>query len=121
MPRRHEMFPGQKIAARYRFSANRHFSRDQFIQQFKRFTRVVARLLHGVLCMTTRISISSSFAGSLSVEPRGFEPLTSACKVRGMISWLFAGVQKYLQISIFLSDTLRACSPMFVGGGVLLV
>jgi len=49
------MFPGQKIAARYRFSANRHFSRDQFIQQFKRFTRVVARLLHGVLCMTTRI------------------------------------------------------------------
>src|SRR5215203_2937319 len=115
------MFPGQKIAARYRFSANRHFSRDQFIQQFKRFTRVVARLLHGVLCMTTRIFNFFVVCRKFISGAKGIRTLTSACKVRGMISWLFAGVQKYLQISIFLSDTLRACSPMFVGGGVLLV
>ena len=46
---------GQRIAARYTFSANRHFSRDQYFQQFRIFTRVAARLLHGTLCVTTRI------------------------------------------------------------------
>ena len=35
--------------------------------------------------------------------------------------WLFPGVQKYLQISGFLGGTLRACSPLFVWVGVLLV
>ncbi len=48
------MFSGQKIVARYTFSGNSHLSRDQFFQQFKRFIRVVAWLLQGVLCVTTR-------------------------------------------------------------------
>ena len=43
------------------------------------------------------------------------------CEVRSILSWLFAAVQKLLQISGFLSGTLRACSPMFVWVGVLLV
>jgi hypothetical protein len=54
MLRRHEKFSGQRIAARYTFSANRHFSRDQYFQQFTIFTRVAARSLHGALCVTTR-------------------------------------------------------------------
>jgi hypothetical protein len=37
------------------------------------------------------------------------------------MSRLFAGVQKYLQVNGFLSDPLRACSPLFVWVGVLLV
>jgi hypothetical protein len=45
----------QRIAARYTFSANRHFSRDQYFQQFRIFTRVAARLLHGAPGLTTRI------------------------------------------------------------------
>ena len=72
------MFPGQKIAARYTFSANRHFSRDQFFQQFKSFTRVVARLLHGVLCMTTRIFNFFVVCRKFISGAEGFEPLTSA-------------------------------------------
>jgi hypothetical protein len=43
------------------------------------------------------------------------------CEVRSVTSWLFADVQKVLQISGFLSGTLRACSPMFVWVGVQLV
>jgi hypothetical protein len=43
------------------------------------------------------------------------------CEGRSVTSWLFAGVQKVLQISGFLSGTLRACSPMFVWVGVQLV
>ena len=34
---------------------------------------------------------------------------------------LFAGVRKYLQINGILGGTLRACSPLFVWVGVLLV
>jgi hypothetical protein len=49
------MFSGQKIVARYTFYANRHFLCDQLFQLFRRLTRVVARLLHSVLCVTTRI------------------------------------------------------------------
>ena len=43
------------------------------------------------------------------------------CEGRSITSWLFADVQKYLQINGFLRGTLRACSPMFVWVGVLLV
>ncbi len=43
------------------------------------------------------------------------------CEGRSITSWLFADVQKYLQINGFLRGTLRACSPLFVWVGVLLV
>jgi hypothetical protein len=43
------------------------------------------------------------------------------CEGRSITSWLFAGVQKYLQINGFLSGKLRVCSPLFVWVGVLLV
>jgi hypothetical protein len=55
MLRRYEKFSGQRVAARYTFSANRHFSRDQYFQQFTILTRVAARLLHGAPGVTTRI------------------------------------------------------------------
>jgi len=38
-----------------------------------------------------------------------------------MISWLFAGVQKHLQISIFSLGGCPGCSPLFVWVGVKLV
>jgi hypothetical protein len=41
------MFSSQNIAARYTFSAHRHIFARSISQQFRRFTRVVARLLHG--------------------------------------------------------------------------
>ena len=37
------------------------------------------------------------------------------------MSWLFAGVQKSLQISIFYLIGHRICSPLFVWVGVKLV
>jgi hypothetical protein len=43
------------------------------------------------------------------------------CEGRSIASWLFAVVQKCLQINGFLSGTPRACSPLFVWVGVLLV
>jgi len=43
------------------------------------------------------------------------------CESRSITSWLFAGVQKYLQINGFLGGILRVCSPMFARVGVLLV
>jgi hypothetical protein len=49
------MFSGQNIAARYMFSANRHIFARSISQQFRRFTRVAARLLHGAPGLTTRI------------------------------------------------------------------
>jgi hypothetical protein len=55
------------------------------------------------------------------VEPRGFEPLTSAMQSQipnvAAVRWC----SEYLQINGFLSDPLRACSPLFVWVGVLLV
>jgi hypothetical protein len=36
-----------------------------------------------------------------------------------LLSWMFAVVQKYLQISIFLLRSCRPCSPLFVWVGVL--
>ena len=43
------------------------------------------------------------------------------CEVRSILSWLFAAVQKFLQISIFSLTGYRECSPLFVWVGVLLV
>src|SRR5215218_5377072 len=37
------------------------------------------------------------------------------------MSWLFAGVQKFLQISIFSLTGYRGCSPLFARVGVKLV
>jgi hypothetical protein len=42
------------------------------------------------------------------------------CEVRSVMSWLFAGVQKYLQISTFLLRSYRPCSSLFAGVGVLI-
>jgi hypothetical protein len=53
--RRHETFSGQNIAARYTYSANRHTVAQSISKQFRRLTRVAARLLHGALGLTTRI------------------------------------------------------------------
>jgi len=43
------------------------------------------------------------------------------CEGRSLLSWLFAAVQKLLQISIFSLTGYRECSPLFVWVGVLLV
>jgi hypothetical protein len=43
------------------------------------------------------------------------------CEVRSITSWLFAAVQKLLQISIFSLTGYRECSQSFVWVGVLLV
>jgi hypothetical protein len=43
------------------------------------------------------------------------------CKVRSITSWLFAGVQKYLQNRTIVSVSVHVCSPLFVWVGVLLV
>src|SRR5215213_10182711 len=40
------------------------------------------------------------------------------CEVRSIMSWLFATVQKYLQISIFSLRGYRKCSLLFVWVGV---
>jgi hypothetical protein len=43
------------------------------------------------------------------------------CEGRSITSWLFAGVQKYLQMSMSFLTSCRPCSPLFVWVGVLLV
>jgi hypothetical protein len=43
------------------------------------------------------------------------------CEGKAITSWLFAGVRKYLQNSVFTSGSIRACSSLFVWVGVLLV
>ena len=43
------------------------------------------------------------------------------CKVRSIMSWLFAGVQKVLQNGIFAFGGIRVRSSLFVWVGVLLV
>ena len=42
------------------------------------------------------------------------------CEGRFITSWLFAGVRKYLQISIFFLRSCRLCSSLFVWVGVLI-
>ena len=48
-------------------------------------------------------------------------PRPPPCKIRGLLSWTFAVVQKYLQIGRFLYSTFHDCSPLFTWVGVLLV
>ena len=43
------------------------------------------------------------------------------CEGRSVTPWLFADVQKYLQNCAFYVTRSRACSPLFVWVGVLLV
>jgi hypothetical protein len=43
------------------------------------------------------------------------------CEGRSITSWLFAGVQNYLQNRPFVSGSIHVCSPLFVWVGVLLV
>jgi hypothetical protein len=43
------------------------------------------------------------------------------CKVRSIMSWLFAGVQKVLQNGVFAFGGIRVRSSLFVRVGVLLV
>ena len=57
----------------------------------------------------------------LSVEPRGFEPLTSAVQSQNPFVATVRLVQKILQNSVFLVRTSRHCSPSFAWVGVLLV
>jgi hypothetical protein len=43
------------------------------------------------------------------------------CEGRSMTSWLFGGVQKCLENGVLYLSMFRACSPVFVWVGVLLV
>jgi hypothetical protein len=42
------------------------------------------------------------------------------CEGKSITPWLFAAVQKYLQMRAFLSSGIRACSQLFVWVGVLI-
>jgi hypothetical protein len=42
------------------------------------------------------------------------------CEGRSITPWLFAAVQKYLQMRAFFSSGIRACSQLFVWVGVLI-
>ena len=42
------------------------------------------------------------------------------CEGRSIMLWLFAVVQKYLQMRAFFSSGIRACSQLFVWVGVLI-
>src|SRR5918994_1860588 len=52
---------------------------------------------------------------------RGSNQQLLPCEVRSIMSWLFAAVQKCLQIRIFFLRFCRLCSSLFVWVGVLLV
>ena len=73
------------------------------------------------------LTLRLSFTFSLQTEKfRAWAMLGSnqrplPCEVRSVMSWLFAAVQKYLQISIFFLRSCRPCSSLFAWVGVLLV
>jgi hypothetical protein len=47
-------------------------------------------------------------------------PRSPPCKVRSIMSWLFTGVHKCLQTSIFFLRSCRPCSSLFVWVSVLI-
>jgi hypothetical protein len=59
--------------------------------------------------------------GSVEWAMLGSNQRPLPCEVRSVLSWLFAAVQKYLQISIFFLRSCRPCSSLFAWVGVLLV
>ena len=82
------------------------------------------RAAHGLLsCRVSSCAWSCPFSLKLAYSLRRVPPAPASarrclrtgrpppCKIRSRTLWLFAGVQRYLQISIFLSGTLRAYSP----------
>jgi hypothetical protein len=73
----------------------------------------------------TDLSGSLRFSCKMTLFPKwamlGSNQRPLPCEVRSILSWLFAAVQKLLQISIFSLEDHRECSPLFVWVGVLLV
>ncbi len=57
----------------------------------------------------------------INVEPTGFGLLTSTVRSQGILSCMFAAVQKCLQNCAFASVSIRVCSPLSGGVSVLLV
>jgi hypothetical protein len=55
------------------------------------------------------------------VEPRGFEPPTSAAQSQDLITLTFAIVQNRVQNRVFNPRSIPGCSLMFKWIGVLLV